>query len=92
MRKPRSKKSLLDAYRVPGFSTTSNIKGRFGDPTALVITLTRRQKKRFAVIAMPRAKLSMTVKRSTPETLAVGIAECTSSSKCAEFNANRVAA
>ena len=40
-----SKKSLLDAYRCDGFKTEKIAKGKFGDQTALVLSLTRRSKK-----------------------------------------------
>lgn len=42
------KKTLYDAYRFPGFTPGREVKGRFGDRTALVIPLTRRSKKRRA--------------------------------------------
>ncbi|MDH5562025.1 MAG: hypothetical protein OEY91_00145 [Nitrospirota bacterium] len=38
------KRSLLDAYRFPGFRPRARIKGIFGDPQARVIRLERRQK------------------------------------------------
>jgi hypothetical protein len=47
VRTPR-KKTLYDAYRFPGFTPGREVKGRFGDRTALVIPLTRRSKKRPA--------------------------------------------
>lgn len=47
MAKP-SKKSLYDAYCFPGFTPSREVKGRFGDRTALVIRLNRRSKKRHA--------------------------------------------
>jgi len=51
MKKRTSRKSILDGYRVPGFQTLSRVKGRFGDQSALVVTLSRRQKKLFAAVA-----------------------------------------
>lgn len=42
-------KSLLDGYRIPGFRTRARVKGRFGDRSALVVTLSRLQKKRRVV-------------------------------------------
>lgn len=42
------KKTLYDAYRFPGFTPGREVKGRFGDRTALVIQLTRRSKKQRA--------------------------------------------
>jgi hypothetical protein len=47
------KKTLYDAYRFPGFTPEREVKGRFGDRTALVIRLTRRSKKRHAGRAAP---------------------------------------
>jgi len=47
------KKTLYDAYRFPGFTPEREVKGRFGDRTALVIRLTRRSKKRHAGLAAP---------------------------------------
>jgi hypothetical protein len=41
-------KLLHDLYRFPGFAPLPRIRGRFGDPLAVVITLQRRQKKRRA--------------------------------------------
>jgi hypothetical protein len=42
-------KQLHDLYRFPGFVPFARIHGVFGDPQAVVITLQRRRKKRFAV-------------------------------------------
>jgi hypothetical protein len=53
MKKRTSRKSLLDGYRFPGFRTYSRVKGLFGDSTAIVIILSRRQKKRSAENAAP---------------------------------------
>ena len=41
-------KQLHDLYRFPGFVPQPTIRGIFGDPLAVVITLQRRRKKRFA--------------------------------------------
>ena len=41
-------KQLHDLYRFPGFVPQPKIRGIFGDPLAVVITLRRRRKKRFA--------------------------------------------
>jgi hypothetical protein len=45
------RKSLLDAYRVPGFRARSRVDGIGGDPPVFVITLDRRSKKRCAAPA-----------------------------------------
>src|SRR5258707_13766250 len=39
-------KLLQDLYRFPGFVPLPRVRGRFGDPLAVVITLQRRRKKR----------------------------------------------
>jgi hypothetical protein len=44
-------KQLHDLYRFPGFVPRARIRGVFGDPLAVVITLQRRRKKRFAARA-----------------------------------------
>ena len=44
-------KLLHDLYRFPGFAPLATIRGVFGEPSAVVITLLRRRKKRFAVSA-----------------------------------------
>jgi hypothetical protein len=48
MVKKASKKSLIDAYRFDNFKTCKVAKGRFGDKTALVLSLSRRSKKVYA--------------------------------------------
>jgi hypothetical protein len=45
-------KALHDLYRFPGFTSRATIRGRFGDPMAVVISLQRRGKKRFAAFAV----------------------------------------
>ena len=44
-------KQLHDLYRFPGFVPQPKVRGVFGDPLAVVITLRRRRKKRFAAPA-----------------------------------------
>jgi hypothetical protein len=51
MEKRLDKKSLLDAYRVPGFRARARIYGIDGDPPVFVITLDRRSKKRCVAVA-----------------------------------------
>jgi len=41
-------KKLLDIFRFPGFVPRPKVRGVFGDPRAVVISLQRRRKKRFA--------------------------------------------
>lgn len=42
---------LRDLYSFPGFTASAFVCGVFGDPYAVVLTLQRRPKKRFAVTA-----------------------------------------
>jgi hypothetical protein len=54
MKKPPDKapiKNLRDAYRVPGFHVRTQLDSYEHEPPALVLTLDRRSKKRFAVDA-----------------------------------------
>jgi len=48
-------KRLWDSYRFPGFVPSSTVSGLFGDPQARVISLRRREKKRFVVNAVAPA-------------------------------------
>ena len=41
----RARRQLRDGYRFDGFSPGSSVRGVFGDPYAVVISLQRRQKK-----------------------------------------------
>ena len=47
-------KRLPDLYRFPGFLPQARLRGIFGDPWAVVITLQRRRKKRSAAAAGKR--------------------------------------
>lgn len=75
MKKTASKKSLLEGYRFKGFQARSKIKGQFGDSTSLVIQLSRRQKKQFAVFAQPVIRVGMIEKLSRPAISVAVIAE-----------------
>jgi hypothetical protein len=44
---------LRDLYSFPGFAPAATIRGVFGDPYAVVITLRRRRKKRAVPYAVP---------------------------------------
>ena len=48
MAKLKSKR-LRDAYRFPGFVPLAAVQGVFGDPKAVIVKLSRRRKKRYAV-------------------------------------------
>ena len=50
MSKKRYFKELRDAYRFPYFTPSKQVHGIFGDPYAIVLTLSRRQKKHNAVV------------------------------------------
>jgi hypothetical protein len=58
----RRTKRLLDEYRFPGFRPVAKIKGKFGDPKALIIALKRRQKKHHVAVAQRFIKAIMTAK------------------------------
>jgi len=47
----KTKKTLNDLYSFPGFRAHSKLKGMFGDSPARIVTLVRRQKKRYAAHA-----------------------------------------
>ncbi len=66
-----SKKSLLDGYHVPGFRTLCRVKGRFGDRSALVVNLIRRQKKQSVADVAPHTAFSTIVAHGRRETLAL---------------------
>jgi len=44
-------KRLLDLYRFPGFVPQAEVSGVFGEPRAVVVTLSRSRKKRAAAFA-----------------------------------------
>lgn len=44
----KTKTTLASLYSFPGFKAMANLKGIYGDPESRIITLKRRQKKRFA--------------------------------------------
>lgn len=80
MKKPEVRKSLLDGYRVTGFRTKARVKGRFGDPSALVITLSRRQKKRAVEGVAPSIVGTTIGVLGRYEILVPGVGECILSS------------
>ena len=53
-------KRLQDVYRFPGLVPLAGVRGVFGDPWAVVITLRRRRKKRAAECAGEDLALSTT--------------------------------
>jgi hypothetical protein len=50
---------LRDLYAFAGFTPAATVRGLFGDPYAVVITLRRRRKKHAAVGAVPAIAPSM---------------------------------
>jgi hypothetical protein len=47
----KQKRRLWDAYAFPGFRPEGTVRGIFGKPKARIIRLSRRSKKRCAVVA-----------------------------------------
>jgi hypothetical protein len=87
--RPR-KKTLYDAYRFPGFTPGREVKGRFGDRTALVIPLTRRSKKRRVGCAAPCTAAGTIADGDTSAISRVAIGACTSKWTSAVSPAGRV--
>jgi hypothetical protein len=85
-------KRLLDIYRFPGFSPRPKVRGIFGDPRAVVITLQRRRKKRAAGSAdKPPAPIT-TNARAASATSPVATSGSISTSRPAGSSAPGVAA
>jgi len=55
------KKRLTDSYRFPGFTPEPVVRGVFGDPYAVVVTLKRREKRLAARCVIVPGRPSMTV-------------------------------
>ena len=83
MGKQPNKKSLLDAYRLPGFRVRARVDGIGGDPSTFVITLDRRQKKRCAALAANPAAVFTTTDGAGRAILAAEDERFISTSKCA---------
>jgi hypothetical protein len=77
-------RSLRDEYRFPGFVPLLPVKGVFGDPRAVVISLYRRRKKHAAaVVASPAERTTINV-RDRLVTCRVVTSGCTSRTTCVE--------
>jgi hypothetical protein len=76
MEKSLSRVSLLDGYRFPGFRTRARVKQHDRDPMALVIALTRTQKKRHAADAEKTISVSTTARRGWRGTFLPAIGVC----------------
>ena len=74
----RKKRSLYDAYHIPGFKPQRKVSGIFGDPNALVIKLTRQGKKQSAAHATEFTALSMTARIGKFAIYPAAIGVCTS--------------
>ena len=78
-------KQLDDLYRFPGFVPQPRIRGIFGDPGAVVITLRRRRKKRFAACAANHLGPTTTNGLGRPGISLVATSVFTSRTLCAGF-------
>ena len=80
-------KLLQDLYRFPGFVPQARVRGLFGDPHAVVITLQRRRKKRSAMSAERYIGLSTTsglvVSATSPVATSGSISPTPSEESCA---------
>jgi hypothetical protein len=85
-------KSIYDLYRFPGFVPLPRVRGLFGDPRAVVITLQRRRKKR-AVASAARSIIAITTSgRDESATSPVATSASISLSSCAGSIAHGVGA
>ena len=85
-------KQLLDRYRFPGFVPQPGIRGIFGDPRAVVITLRRRRKKRPASSAVKWTGPSTTSGPGVPATSPVATSTSTALTPCGASSADGAAA
>ena len=87
----RKHRSLKDEYRFPNFVPVLPVRGIFGDPRAVVITLFRRGKKRAAVTV---ARVVEPITTSAPDVFAtcrVATSGCISTWTCGASDAFGVA-
>jgi hypothetical protein len=85
-------KRLQDVYRFPGFVPLAGVRGIFGDPWAVVITLRRRRKERAAGCAVEVLAPSTTNGRGVCATSLAATGGSISSSRFAVSTALGVAA
>ena len=76
-------KRLLDIYRFPGFIPQLKVRGIFGDPLAVVITLRRRRKKRAVASVDKPAAPTTTSGHAASATWPVATNASTSTSRSA---------
>jgi hypothetical protein len=84
-------KAVHDLYRFPGFTSCAVIRGRFGDPMAVVVSLQRWEKKRFAAFAVASITSITTNDLGMSEICRVATNAFFSFCHCVEFNAPSVA-
>ena len=83
-------RGLKDEYRFPGFVPLSVVKGVFGDPRAVIISL-RRCRKKHAAAAVARTAERITINvRERLVTCPAVISGCMSRLTCVGFNARSV--
>ena len=87
----RKLRSLKDEYRFPNFVPVLPVKGIFGDPRAVVITLFRRLKKRAAVSVEPAVEPITTNGPDVFEICRVATSGCISHWTCGGCSARSVA-
>ena len=92
MKNPSDTRTLLAAYRVPGFRTQARVDGYEDNLRAFVITLVRRQKKRCAAVAGKVIAAFMTGAGAARAISIAATAKSISTSRCAAWTARRVAA
>jgi hypothetical protein len=85
-------KLLHDLYRFPGFVPLPRVRGVFGYPLAVVITLQRRRKKRSAASAARRFAATTTSGDDVCAISPAGTNVSISTFSCAESSARGVAA
>jgi hypothetical protein len=91
MEKSFPKASLLDGYRIAGFRTRARIKQHDRDPMALVIALTRRQKKPCVAGAAKSISVSTTERLASRAICPAEIGAFISNTSCAASIARPVA-
>lgn len=87
----RKQRRLNDEYRFPDFVPVMPVKGIFGDPRAVVITLFRRRKKRSAVVVVLGVERITTSGLDVFEIFRLAISGCISALTCGVFNVRSVA-
>jgi hypothetical protein len=91
MAKSVKRRQLADAYTFPGFRPLQRVQGMFGDPSARLITLVRRGKKRSAAPAVRRIAAGTTDGNDGYGICPAPIIVSTSTWRCVESIAGSVA-